>query len=547
MSFHVHPSPSPVTAGQQSSYTTTTTTSVGNHLELAASLWGHFHTDLSTLNSAPPAHSYQRSTISHIPDHDSFPTLDFPSNVPSVWGYQTLLGFTPGSLNQYNPYSIPAQLDQLLSSSPPSQSTDPYAEAAQSSYQYSPPVANVPSILPAHFTTPSQSVRYHAPSSSHISQHPHYTVSDHSNLGSPVFKMFKCTLDPNCEMEFTRAEHLARHERKHTKEKPFKCHCNKSFSRLDNWRQHKVSVHKEEPEQNALTEQRLVQVHKSMQRQNNIRKAATLAAQKQDRLERGHSMTPSSESNYSPAPSSLSSTAAAGYCSQPQPSPFPNTTPDKAHWSQHGTPFNSHSGGLMSNTLTESTSNTSPEILELIFPISSEARSDSRTSLTAATAASHPEQTAVSQRVPIQYSSRLMNYHQTTRAPLSSLWPTFQQSSSPLTPNYLPMQRAGTSPNHGRGLVLKRNDEILSHHSQVLSSLTHDFGPRKLAGSSGNLDEQSYVENQRAYSGFLMLATNTMDSASSPTRKRALPHDEPVELGCNAQINEQNPVKKMRI
>ncbi|KAI8081815.1 uncharacterized protein B0P05DRAFT_62532 [Gilbertella persicaria] len=54
-------------------------------------------------------------------------------------------------------------------------------------------------------------------------------------------KLFKCTGYGDCDMVFTRSEHLARHERKHTGEKPYKCvvpGCNRMFSRFDNMMQH---------------------------------------------------------------------------------------------------------------------------------------------------------------------------------------------------------------------------------------------------------------------------------------------------------------------
>lgn len=57
-------------------------------------------------------------------------------------------------------------------------------------------------------------------------------------------KLFQCTGYPGCFMVFTRSEHLARHIRKHTGERPFECDiCKKRFSRLDNLRQHKQTVH----------------------------------------------------------------------------------------------------------------------------------------------------------------------------------------------------------------------------------------------------------------------------------------------------------------
>lgn len=61
-------------------------------------------------------------------------------------------------------------------------------------------------------------------------------------------RVFQCTGYPDCNMSFTRSEHLARHLRKHTGERPFTCpHCAKSFSRLDNLRQHKQTVHACDP------------------------------------------------------------------------------------------------------------------------------------------------------------------------------------------------------------------------------------------------------------------------------------------------------------
>ncbi|KAI8369606.1 uncharacterized protein BYT42DRAFT_549266 [Radiomyces spectabilis] len=68
-------------------------------------------------------------------------------------------------------------------------------------------------------------------------------------------KVFRCTGFGNCNMTFTRSEHLARHVRKHTGEKPFKCvvpGCGRMFSRFDNMMQH-TQTHDREGKKPAST------------------------------------------------------------------------------------------------------------------------------------------------------------------------------------------------------------------------------------------------------------------------------------------------------
>ncbi|KAH9813404.1 hypothetical protein DFH28DRAFT_1173966 [Melampsora americana] len=105
--------------------------------------------------------------------------------------------------------------------------------------------------------------------------------SSQSSTSYSTCKVFECFLDPKCSETFSRIEHLARHERRHTKAKPFKCHCGKVFSRLDNWRQHKNSLHKSSDVENAETEEILVQVQKGLQSSNKLRTPTMISVTKE--------------------------------------------------------------------------------------------------------------------------------------------------------------------------------------------------------------------------------------------------------------------------
>ncbi|KAJ6473684.1 hypothetical protein C8R45DRAFT_403432 [Mycena sanguinolenta] len=77
-------------------------------------------------------------------------------------------------------------------------------------------------------------------------------------------KTFQCRGYGECRMVFSRSEHLARHIRKHTGERPFTCHCSKQFSRLDNLRQHAQTVHADKAAMNEAMMRDLTSLHASM-------------------------------------------------------------------------------------------------------------------------------------------------------------------------------------------------------------------------------------------------------------------------------------------
>ncbi|KAH7340152.1 hypothetical protein B0J17DRAFT_650124 [Rhizoctonia solani] len=77
-------------------------------------------------------------------------------------------------------------------------------------------------------------------------------------------KTFVCRGFGDCSMVFSRSEHLARHVRKHTGERPFACHCGKQFSRLDNLRQHAQTVHSDKSDLNERMMRDLTSLHTAL-------------------------------------------------------------------------------------------------------------------------------------------------------------------------------------------------------------------------------------------------------------------------------------------
>ncbi|KAI1787742.1 hypothetical protein LXA43DRAFT_1163490 [Ganoderma leucocontextum] len=110
-------------------------------------------------------------------------------------------------------------------------------------------------VAPSNFTAPPNDPRNASAASSGVGK---------TRYRPAPAKTFQCRGYGECRMVFSRSEHLARHIRKHTGERPFTCHCSKQFSRLDNLRQHAQTVHADKQDQNERMMQELTSLHANM-------------------------------------------------------------------------------------------------------------------------------------------------------------------------------------------------------------------------------------------------------------------------------------------
>ncbi|KAI7848146.1 hypothetical protein BDC45DRAFT_524139 [Circinella umbellata] len=104
--------------------------------------------------------------------------------------------------------------------------------------------------------------------SNHLSDHP--KSNNNLNTESSRPKLFQCKGFGDCHMVFTRSEHLARHTRKHTGEKPYQCivpGCTRMFSRWDNMMQH-TQTHRTNQHPNNSHQRKQQQHQEKIQQQN---------------------------------------------------------------------------------------------------------------------------------------------------------------------------------------------------------------------------------------------------------------------------------------
>ncbi|WVF65875.1 hypothetical protein IAT40_000612 [Kwoniella sp. CBS 6097] len=205
----------------------------------------------------PPPHPQQHSTASpeqRLHSSGGYPkTGPGPNESPSQQVYQGDIGPPPGSSHGYPPQPItPLSGPTYPPQQPPSGG---YYGITQTPQSEQPPQAPAQQHIPS--PPPSSSGR---PTSGNFTPDGVPIVP----VGVSGGKMFRCRGYGECDKVFTRSEHLARHVRKHTGERPFPCHCGKAFSRLDNLRQHAATVHADQGPMNEVMLSSLAPIHAAL-------------------------------------------------------------------------------------------------------------------------------------------------------------------------------------------------------------------------------------------------------------------------------------------
>ncbi|WRT65821.1 uncharacterized protein IL334_002770 [Kwoniella shivajii] len=204
----------------------------------------------------PPQQQAQHSSSPEQRLHSSggYKSTSAPHESPSQSVYQNDIGPPPGSSHGYPPQPITPLSGQAY---PPGQ----------------PPSGGYYGITQTPQSDPSQPAVIPSPP---LSSNGRPTSANFTPDGIPIVpvgvsggKMFRCRGYGECDKVFTRSEHLARHVRKHTGERPFPCHCGKAFSRLDNLRQHAATVHADQAPLNDAMLASLASVHATLSQRAN--------------------------------------------------------------------------------------------------------------------------------------------------------------------------------------------------------------------------------------------------------------------------------------
>ncbi|WVR03711.1 hypothetical protein IAU60_000706 [Kwoniella sp. DSM 27419] len=214
---------------------------------------GYYSRPPGSAHGPPPPHA-SSSPEQRLHSSGGFPkTAVGPHESLNQPTYPADIGPPPGSSHGYPPQPItPLSGPAYPPQQPPSGGYYGISQTPQSEHSAQvPPQQHVPSPPASSNGRPSSST-YNAEGVPMVP------------VGVSGGKMFRCRGYGECDKVFTRSEHLARHVRKHTGERPFPCHCGKAFSRLDNLRQHSATVHADQVPLNEAMLASLAPVHAAL-------------------------------------------------------------------------------------------------------------------------------------------------------------------------------------------------------------------------------------------------------------------------------------------